>query len=333
MARRARLGALDILRQITREEPKPLYVLSGPETFLIEEIVTALREAVLGAEASDWNEDRLRADDVDAQTAVLRADTPPMGSAQRLVTVRAVEKWREKDYTALLRYIERPNPTTVLVLIGSTVDGRTKWVKAAKKAGVVAKIETLRERELPPVVARIAKKQGKLLGTEAAQVLMMRCGEDLQTLASEIEKLALFVGDGDEITTQDVERAAAGAGSAKIFALCDAVGGGDVSTALRLLHNELTAGDRSGPIRVNAMLSRHFRLLMKAREAGGDLARVLGLPPFIASQYGRQARRFNELALQRAHRVLYESDQHLKGGSRLPPAAVIEQTIISLSAL
>ena len=333
MARRARLGALDILRQITREEPKPLYVLSGPETFLIDEIVHALRESVLGRDASDWNEDRLRADDIDGQGAVLRADTPPMGSAKRLVTVRGVEKWKERDYTSLLRYVERPNPTTVLVLVGTTVDGRTKWVKAAKKKGVVAKIETLRERELPPLIVRIAEKQGKKLGNEAAQVLMMRCGEDLQTLASEIEKLALFVGDAKEITTEHVEAAAAGAGSAKIFELCDAVGGGDVSKALRLLHNELTAGDRSGPIRVNAMLARHFRLLMKAREAGGDLARVLGLPPFIASQYGRQARRFNARTLKRAHTLLYESDQNLKGGSRLPPGAVIEQAIISLSRL
>lgn len=333
-ARRKRLSATDLLREVSKGDLKPVYLLTGPETYLISEVVEAVRGQILGHETDDWNEDRLRADEVDGSTAVLRADTPPVGRPQRLVIVRGIEKWKDKDHTPVVRYLERPNPTTVLVLVGAKIDGRSKLAKTAAKAGTAAKLESLREREIPPLLVRMAKKQGKSLSAEAAQMLVMRCGEDLQTLSSEIQKLALYVGEAPEIAPEDVAEGASGAGTAKIFALCDAVGAGKADEALRLLGAELVAGDRSGPIRINAMLSRHFRLLMKAAEAGGNnLAAALGLPPFIASQYGRQARRFSAATLSRAHDILFETDRNLKGGSRLAPRMVIEQAVLSLCRL
>ena len=49
----------------------------------------------------------------------------------------------------------------------------------------------------------------KNLGSGEANVLVASVGGDLSTLAREVEKLALFVGDAPQITAQDIARVCA----------------------------------------------------------------------------------------------------------------------------
>ena len=326
-------GAADLLREIGKGEIQSVYLLTGPETYLIDEVRRALRMAVLGPRPSEWNDDRVHAGDVDGSEVVMRANTPAVGGGRRFVQVQGVERWKEKDYRALLTYLERPNEKTVLVMVATKVDGRSKFPKRCAKVGVNMKFEPLRERELPPVIRRIAKSVGKEFTMQAEQLLLMRCGTDLQTLNSEIRKLALYVGEEPKIDVDAVGEAASGNGTANIFELCDAACSGKTGRALSLLGLELGAMDRSGPIRVNAMLARHIRLLMRAKDAGRDLAAVLGLPPFIASKYGAQAQRLSRSSLRQAHNVVYETDHDLKGGSRLAPQLIIERAVMALCDL
>jgi DNA polymerase-3 subunit delta len=322
---------MDLLRKLGRGgDLAPVYLLTGKETYLLGEVIREIHRQVA---PDEWSEDRLRADEIDGRSVAGRAQTPSPTGGKRLVVVQGIERWGQKDLTGLLPYLEDPSPGTVLVLAGDKVDARTKFAKVAASAGVAAVFEPLRERDLPPVLNRIAAQYGKKLPPRAAQMLIARCGETLHMLAAELEKLALYVGDAEEITVADVSEAAAGEGSASIFALCDAVGGRDAAKALQLLEVELTASGRSAPIRVNAMLARHFRLLMKAKEAHGNLGAALGLPPFIANQYGSQARGFTSDQLFQAHRMIYQADHDLKGGSRVPAPALVERLVLSLCAL
>ena len=319
---------------IRKGKISPVYLFFGPESYLIEELIAVLRKAILGdQESSDWNEERLHADDTSGAVVVERANTSPFGGGQRLIVVGGIEAWREKDTTPLVGYLENPSPNTILVMTATKADRRTKLVRLAGKVGISMRFDSLRERDLVKFLPSIAKKYGKRLSDDAAELLVVRCGESLRILVNELAKLALYVGTAEQITVDDVAKASAGQGSAQIFAMCDAVAEGKIGKALSLLQPELTPKDRAGPIRVTAMLARHFRLLIRARSSHGNLGQALGLPPFIANKYGVQAKGFSLGGLQKAHALLFRADGDLKGASRVPPLRVVEHLVLELCSL
>ena len=62
----------------------------------------------------------------------------PFMSERRLVIVRHAEKMSAAGQTVLAEYAEDPSPSTVLVLVASKADKRTRLYKAVEKTGQVS---------------------------------------------------------------------------------------------------------------------------------------------------------------------------------------------------
>ena len=119
-----------------------------------------------------------------------------------------------------------------------------------------------------------------------------------------------------------------------VFELTDAVGERKLSRALSFLHNLIQNG-QPPPLIVH-MLARHFRILSKAREIEGrmmdraEIARYLGVNPFYANNYVRQAKNFSRQELRKSFQKLSRCDREIKS-SRLPRERVLERAIISIT--
>jgi len=119
-----------------------------------------------------------------------------------------------------------------------------------------------------------------------------------------------------------------------VFELVDAIGGRQHSRALALLE-ELLA-QKEEPLRLNALLARHFRQLLRARimlhgnvdERG--MAAALGVPPFVAKKLSGQSRGFRGAQLEAALARLARTDLELKS-SRRPGELVLEAAVMDLS--
>jgi DNA polymerase-3 subunit delta len=332
--------------QLRNGEFAPLYLLYGNEPGPMRRAVEAIRTAVLVEGTEAFNHERFAGRELDSIGPVLDAcGQLPFMAARRLVELddpEAVGKGRgasdsnKKSQDALLQYVGVPNPSTVLVLVSSGVDGRSKLVTAVKKAGVVIKFEQIkRDRDAVDFIRDAAASARVDLRRDAATLLVELVGTGQSELLAALDRAALHAGPGRPVGADDVRAVCTHTREAVIFELTDAVGMRAHERALEVLaqvFTESASGDVGQAAMVLSMLIRQVRLLFTARALGGDagkIGQVCGLPPFIARKLAQQVRGFDEARLRRAHAGLARLDRDLKGGS----FAVAREPYVALQRL
>jgi DNA polymerase-3 subunit delta len=129
-------------------------------------------------------------------------NTPPLLAERRAVVIRGLEQLRKtaKVREELGRYLDSPNPTTLLVLVQGA--GEPPDADLARRATVVA-IEPLPPERLERWLAHRAGQLGATLAPDAVALLVSAVGNDLASLARELEKLAAVAADRT-VTRDDV---------------------------------------------------------------------------------------------------------------------------------
>lgn len=297
--------------------PAPVYLVQGGEDLLRAEAVAAIRAAVLTDDLADFNEDRFEGGACRADDVVAAARTLPVMAEWRLVILRSVDRLRAEELASLADYLQDPSPSTCLVLEGAKVDQRRSPFSQVKKVGQVVDCRPPNERDLAGWVLRRARELGRGIEPEAAEFLAAYAGGSLGTLASELEKAADYAGEGARIDLDAVEETIGSGRVHSVFELTDALGERRAGPALAALTTLLDAGE--APLKVQAIVVGHFRLLWRAREAlaggAGDLAPALGVHPFRAKKLRGQAQRYADRELADAFVRFARVDFELKGGA------------------
>jgi DNA polymerase-3 subunit delta len=327
----------DVLDDLAHGRVAPVYVAYGSEPGPMRALVEAVRKAAVDPGFEAFNHERFVGRDLDAPKPVLEACAQlPMMSKRRLVEIdepEAIGRGKGGGVEALVDYLAAPNPTTVLLVTSTGIDGRSRLVTAAKKLGVVLKCEPLkRDDDARAFVREEAKRRRIAIAADGAAALVELVGTSPGALADALASAALWAGEGAQVGREAVLAVVVRTREAVVFELTDAVGMGRRERALAVLA-ELMADAEGGEIgQVNALLAmliRQIRLVATALAVGGRPAAIeaaLGLPPFVARKLADQARVFDEARLRRALAGLARLDADLKGGSyaaaRAPVAAL-----------
>jgi len=151
-----------------------------------------------------------------------------------------------EDLDVLVKALERGlPPRTHLILVAEALPPRHALVRLADDKGAHVKrraerrgrsVDTL---DISALVADELGPSKKRLARDAEVELKNRLGDDLRLIASELRKLALYVGDRAQIAREDVEAIVAPVREEEFFALAEAVGEGDAGKALQLFADEL----------------------------------------------------------------------------------------------
>lgn len=140
---------------------------------------------------------------------------------------------------------EFPWDNTRLLISASKVDRRKALYKTLEKIGTVEVYEGLGGDDGAWVeraedwVLRKLKGDGKSIRDDALGRLVASVGPNLRLLATETEKLVLFVGERKEITELDVDGIVTRQKQARAFALAEALGERDLPAAMHALDEEL----------------------------------------------------------------------------------------------
>jgi DNA polymerase III subunit delta len=183
-------------RSLPKSRPAAAYYFHGPEDLLKDEALRALLDRSLDPSLRDFNLDQRDAGQLDPDSLLGLCTTLPMMAERRVVVLREVEalRRRPKVRAALLEYLRRPAPDTVLVLIQGANDGTEDKDIAA--AAVTVACEPLPEGRVLKWLDRRAKGLGLELPEDAALHLIRAVGGDLGSLAAELDKLtALPAGE------------------------------------------------------------------------------------------------------------------------------------------
>lgn len=312
----------------------PAHVLVGSERFLIERAVSLLRRAALGDGPAGFNDDLFHgSSSLSGQKVVGAARTLPMMAQARFVLVRDVDAMSTTEQEPLAAYLTDPAESTCFVLTADKLHAQSKLAKAAKKAKVLVEAKSLKGAALHRFAVGEAKRRGHALTPRASEALLEAVGDDLAAIDDALERLSLYVGDGQRIDVDSVQACVSRIAADSIWSLVDAVGIRDTKRALGAAGSLLA--DREPPLRILAMVARQLRIVARMREAlasglrGKDAALEAGAPPFKARELTEAARRFNARQLEVAFSALAEADLALKGSKR-PPERILEEAILQL---
>ncbi len=317
--------------QATQGKLHPVYLLAGDERLLITRCADAVRLATVGGGPRGLSEDLFDAKQTSAATVITACRTLPMMSKRRLVTVRGCDDLRKADQEALLPYFEKPEPTTVLLLVGPGFDLRVKLAIAAKERGWLFVAKAPSEGALVPWIEREAKAAGVALEPGAAESLALSVGADLSVLADGLERLSLYA-NGRAVTAAMVDAVITPVREIPAWDLAEAVGHRNLASCLGVLARLNAQGQHSLP--TLGLIARQVHLIAKARthadtRATTPLASTLKLPPFAADKIAAQARRWPPAMIQRALRVLAATDAALKGAKR-DDERIVEECLLAL---
>ena len=292
-------------------------------------------------------EDVLDACATTVEAALQIARTMPMMARQRFVHVRGIEAWdaekkskskkseaKTEGLDACIKYQETADASTVLVLSAAKLDKRRRLYTAAKKEGWLVNCETPKRSELPGWIRERALERGNKIAHSVADLLAELAGPELSNVADALERVSLYVGEGQEITDDAISECVVRLRTGSVWELVSAVGRRDVAASLMLLDDVYDPQDRG--LKLLGVLAWATRQLVKfdhAIKSGlspSDAAKAAGAPPFKAGELSAQIKGLPQDALGNWLQRLAATDLALKGGSRRPPRAVVEQMVLDL---
>jgi DNA polymerase-3 subunit delta len=270
------------------------------------------------------------------------------GEAETLDRLRAlcadrgltVSAFRD-DSGQLEQYLSAgPPPQSVVLFTASAADKRKRIVKSVQQSGTVVEFSVQRERSgalsaesVDTLIANGLGAAGKKLTPAARQLLVQRAGTQAGVLASELEKLCLYVGDAATIDDAAVRDSVRDLAESWVFDFTKALAQRQAGAAVAQLRALFAQGEH--PLRLLSLIARELRLLLLARDClRGSLAgswtprttyntfrdRLLptlsedeqaalgGVHPFVLYQCLQNASRTSGVHLQRGMLALQELD-------------------------
>ncbi len=192
-----------------------------------------------------------------------------------------------------------------------------KWAGKNEKLIQTKAFMLPRLREMTGWIVNETKKQDGQIEPRAAEMLKEMVGVDTRQAGMEISKLLAYVNWARPINSQDVEAVCIVTSQQSVFDFVDALSNGNGKVAQHLLHRLLESED---PFSLWGMVVRQFRLLIQAREIldgrgnKDDVARALGVHPFVAEKTTGQAGRFSVEFLEHIYHKLLGIDEGVKTG-------------------
>lgn len=322
-------------RNLQQERVAPLYLLFGPEECLRSQAVRVISDLTLrDAGLREFNEDNFSLASVDVQQAIAAASQLPMMAARRVVRITDFHRLREPDEDALLRYLTRPSEFTVMIFIADELDKRRKLSKALLDACVAVEFSLMTDAEL----ATWARGRLKELKTDAddrtLRQIIALAGQNVRTLATELDKLATAALPSKRITTEMVEQLVGRSRELSNFELTDHLVASNRGRALETLRRLLDDG--AEPVLLVGLVASNYHRLLLAKELmargapAAEVFRLVPLPFNKREEFLATARRASASDLARRIERIAAADLSIKT-SQATPRLQLELLICELA--
>lgn len=309
-----------IMQDLKARRYAPVYYLMGDESYYIDKIADYLADNVLRDDERDFNMSVMFGSDVNGAQVADAARQYPMMAEHILIIVKEAQLLKQTE--ALERYLEKPSPQTVLVLVhkNGSIDRRRNMAKLIEKVGIVYESKKIKERDLVPFIENQIKMEKATIDPKSAQIIADSVGSDLSRLMSELKKLVLALSENDRrVTPELVEQQIGVSKDFNSFELKDAVVNRNVYKANQII-NYFDKNPKAGSLYAFLpMLFNFFQNLMIAyycpqRQSREAVAKWLELRnPWAAKDYMIGMRNFTGVKVMQIISKIREIDAKSKG--------------------
>lgn len=312
-----------------------VYVLYGEESYLIQENKNKIIEKTLHKDDREFNISQYDLEETPIEDVVTDAETFPfLGEKKVVIAYNPVflkgkpDKLSfEHDVDSLLEYIQNPADYTVLIVIApyEKLDERKKVFKQLKKQGEIIPCQPVKEWDIDKWIKTLADELHIVVPQDIYELFSREIGTNLMALRSEMEKLALNVGEGGVVTKELAEQLLSHSAEASGLKLVDAVMERDLGRAIQLYKDLEKLNEE--PIALTALLASQFRIISQAKVlkqkgyAQNQMRNYIKAHPYVIKMALKRERYFTQQELNHIMEQLAETDHILKQGKMDKPLA------------
>ncbi len=327
------------LSQHLQQGLKPIYLISGDEPLISQEINDALRAA-----ARQQGFDEREVHHVDHQYdwghLLESANALSLFAERKLIELRIDSgKPGDKGSKALISLFDHPNPDNLYIILLPRIDKaiqNSKWFKTLEKVGVFIAHWPIERHQLPHWIQQRMAVHGMKADGQALNLLADRTDGNLLAAAQEVEKLR--IAGESQITLETVENSVGDVSRYDVFALSESALKGDAARSLHML--TVLQGEGLNALQPLAILGNDVRLLLSYKQLC-----EAGIPPEKAlqqlkvhwpkkqSQIKAAASRLNLDNIQQCLQVCQQGDLASKGMSSDDPWRLLSSLILKLCAV
>ncbi len=351
-----------LLREVATDARRAGYVLLGDEAFLQQQCRRGIIDALIDPQFRDYCVCEVDLAEASVFDAIDQVSTPSLMAPFQIVFARNVRLLyqrgaKKEEFAAIQKYLALPNPLALLVFVADhlhipsdarrmDMQDKDRYERIRETLGDRCGIVELSQPEDDDAMRWLiqsAESRGVELQADAARELVDALHGDLMRLASELEKLTLFVDREKKIALADVERMVVSAKQRSLYELTDAISAHDPARALLLLRGLLNASEsgEDGAIGHLHMLARTVRQMLVILEKNVRDSRGIWqalwpgfrVAPFAVDELIRQARRYKSRRdlMQMLERIA-RADLEIRSS---PPdkGMVLERLVIDLAKI
>jgi DNA polymerase-3 subunit delta len=305
----------------------PVYLFAGDDIGKIDAMLARLR-ARAESEGGPGALESFGADGAPDPEALLGA-IPAMSltATRRFLLADGVERWSATQSKPVAAALESLPPDLTIVLVAREGSPKPKAPKAlvdavGKAGGEVRRCDAPKARDLPSRIRQDAEKRGFALSPDAAALLVERMGTSTLRLQTELDRLALWAGEGGEVTVEDLESMIADTSEEVMWNLSDAVVDRDRGAAAAAAARLAGQGESVTPLVYQmAKRLREARLALAGLEAGRsprDLEASLPMHPYAAKLLLRRVKGASSTSLRASTCAVADLEWWTRGGSDYP---------------
>jgi len=273
------------MNDIKNNSIKPVYLIYGSETYLIDKGWEALKNALVTS-FPELNYTQLDGEKLDISELSAACETFPFGSEKRLVAVRdlGILKTRgeseeqgndRSDPKPFADIIQNIGDTACLLFVSyGSIDKRKKLVNELKKYGGVYEFDRIDRDELAQWIKRELGKVGKSIGVRELDYFMNSTGyidkngsKSLYDVENEVKKLMNYTGKSAEVCMEHIEAVVPRNPENDIFKLINACSEKDADRSLRVYGDLLLEGESS--LGILALLTKQIKNMLGVAELHG----------------------------------------------------------------
>ena len=310
---------LKLIRKIEEGEIKPLYVLHGEENYFIDEVANAIIANAVSEAEQAFNLTTFYGKDAIPQQIIDAARRFPMMAERQVVVLKEAQTMHSASFKTLEDYFLNLVPTTVFIIAhkNKKIDGRSTFLKSAKKAGEVFYAKAVKEEDALGWLKSLIVQGGFSIETKALAMMGELIGSNLSKAKIEFEKLLPHLKAGDKITPDLVQKYVGVHKEYNIFELQNALSVKNKTKAFNIANHY--ASNKSIAIQpVLAILLRFFKhVLIVAQNRGipqNDLLQKLRMRnSWGLRDYQTGAKNYTEKKLYEIFRLIAQYDLESKG--------------------
>jgi DNA polymerase-3 subunit delta len=297
---------------------KPIYFLMGDEPYYIDKLCDFIPSKVLEEHEEAFNKVIFYGKDSKLEQIVNQAKQFPMGADYQVVVVKEAQHL-SRVIDNLSDYAENPQLTTVLIIAykNKKLDKRKALYKALKKTAVILETKKMYDNQVPNWIRTNAQKKGFQCSPIASHLLGEYLGTDLSKIDKELEKLALVLDKGAEITPEIIEKHIGISKDYNVFELKKALAERNIEKILRIVQYFYQNPKEHPYVVTIGILHTFFSQLMQFHSLSDhstkNVASSLGINPYFVNEYITASHHYPLKKVSAILKTLREMDLKGKG--------------------